>query len=163
MADADYDALLASLQELTSAPSGGDFTRANLIALLDVLTNHLGKALATQLGELEDGTHVELEHPVVNMLEGLSSALGDLDNGLTDTVLKRVGGTQNARRPWRLRQEDDVLIEAVEIFKRVKKTNDIKATCRLVARELNRHKHRRRGKKLTGRDVYNIYYRYKYQ
>lgn len=89
MGTADYDALLDNLRQLTSAPGHADFTRPNLIALLEVLTTHLGEALTSKLGELEDGTHVEAQHAVADLLSGLCSALRDLDNGLTDPVLRR--------------------------------------------------------------------------
>lgn len=152
-----YDALLDSLRELTANPANADFTRPNLIALLDILTKHLGEALASKLGELEDGTHVEAQHAVAGLLSGLSLALRDLDNGLTDPVLRRIAGKKNSARPWRLRQEDDVLFEALEIFMRIKRLPDRKAAARRLAVTLQSSNYRRKGKQLSGSNLYSLY------
>lgn len=157
----DYDALLNDVRELTGVPDNAEFTRSNLIALLDVLTNHLGEALASKCGELEDGTHVEAQHPAADLLSGLSSALRDLDNGLTDPVLRRIAGKKNSARRWRLREEDDVLFEALEIFERIKRLPDRKAAARRLAVTLQSSNYRRRGKKLSGSNLYSLYNKYK--
>lgn len=156
-----YDALLDSLRELTADPANADFTRPNLIALLDILTNHLGEALASKLGELEDGTHVETQHAVADLLSGLSSALRDLDNGLTDPMLRRIAGKKNSARPWRLRQQDDVLFEALEIFQRIKRLPDRKAAARRLAVTLQSSNYRRKGKQMSGSNLYSLYNKYK--
>lgn len=161
MGASDYDALLDNLRQLTSAPGNADFTRPSLIALLEVLTNHLGVALASKLGELEDGTHVQAHHAVVELLSGLSSALQDLDKGLTDPVLEPIRGRQNSARRWRLRQEDDVLFEALEIFQQIKRLPDRKAAARRLAVTLQASDYRRRGKKLGWSNLYSLYNKYK--
>lgn len=163
MAVSDYDALLDNLRQLTSAPGKADFTRPNLIALLEVLTTHLGEALTSKFGELEDGTHVEAQHAVADLLSGLSSALRDLDSGLTDPVLRRVAGKKNSARPWRLRQEDDVLFEALEIFQRIKRLPDRKAAARRLTVTLQSSNYRRKGKQLKWSNLYALYNKYKYQ
>lgn len=163
MGASDYDAFLDSLRELTADPANAGFTRPNLIALLEVLTSHLDEALASKLGELEDGTHVETQHAVADLLSGLSSALRDLDNGLTDPVLQRIAGKKNAARPWRLRQEDDLLFEALEIFQRIKRLPDRKAAARRLAVTLQSSDYRRKEKKLRGSNLYALYNKYKYQ
>ncbi len=160
MAQSDYDALLDSLRELTSDPDGAEFTRSNLIALLDLLTTHLGEALATKVGELGDGTSVQAEHPVVAQLSGLASALRDLDKGLTDPVVKRIAGNRNASRPWSVRRDDETLIEGLEVYRRVHKIKDIKAAARKAAMELRRNRYTRRGKSLRWQDLYNLIYRH---
>jgi hypothetical protein len=160
MADTEYDALLGDLRALTDAPNGAEFTRTNLIALLYVLDIHLGKALATIEGKLEDGTSVEAEHPVSAQLSGLVEALRDLDSGVTDPVFKRAFGHQNARRNWRLRQEDNALIEGLEVFQRVKKIKHRKAAAMKAASELRRSKYMRNGKELRWLELYNLYYRH---
>lgn len=161
MGASDYDALLDDLRQLTSTPANAEFTRPNLIALLEVLTTHLGEALASKLGELEDGTRVEAQHPVADLLSGLSSALQDLDNGLTDPVLLRSPGKKNSARRWRLRQEDDVLFEALEIFQRIKRLPDRKAAAWRLAVTLQASGYRRRGKRLSGSSLYALYNKYK--
>lgn len=162
MADADYDALLGELRALTDAPNGAEFTRSNAVALLSVLVTHLSEALATTGGELEDGTPVEAEHPVAAQLSGLVEALRDLDIGLTDPVFEPTWGNQNARRNWRVRQEDKALIEGLEVFQRVMKIRHRKAAIMKAALELNRNKYTRRSRALTWRDLHNLYYRHKY-
>jgi len=98
MADAEYEALLGDLRALTDAPNGAEFTRSNLITLLGVLVTHLGDALATEVGELEDGTPIGAEHPVSAQLSGLVEALRDLDIGLTDPVLCHASSKKMASR-----------------------------------------------------------------
>ena len=161
MGASDYDALLYNLRESTSEPDKSEFTRPNLIALLDVLTTHLGEALALKLGELEDGTHVEAEHAVADLLSGLSSALQDLDKGLTDPVFKPIKGKKNSARRWRLRQEDDVLFEALEIFQRLKRLPDRKAAARRLGVTLKSSEYMRRGKELNGSSLYALYHKYR--
>lgn len=161
MGASDYNTLLDDLQKLTSAPGNADFTRPNLIALLETLTTHLGEALASKLGELEDGTHVEAQHAVADLLSGLSSALRDLDNGLTDPVLQRSPGKKNSARRWRLRQDDEVLFEALEIFQRIKRLPNRKAAARRLAVTLQSSDYRRSGKKLTGVSLYALYNKHK--
>lgn len=161
MGASDYDALLDNLRQLTSAPGHADFTRSNLIALLELLTTHLGEALASKLGELEDGTHVEAQHAVADLLSGLFSALRDLDKGLTDPVLRPITGKKNSARPWRLRQKDDVLFEALEIFQRIKRLPDRKAAARRFAVTLQSSDYRRKGKKLRWSNLYSLYNKYK--
>lgn len=156
----DYDALLDNLRELTGDPDNAEFTRPNLIALLEVLTAHLGEALVTTVGELEGGTLVQAEHPVATQLSGLASALRDLDSGLTDPVLKSATSKKTARRPWSLRQEDEILLEAVEVFRRFERIKSLTEAARKVTTALNRHNYTRRGKKLKGRDLYNLINRY---
>ena len=143
MADAEYDALLDGLRALTDAPNGAEFTRSNVIALLGVLVTLLGEALATKVGELEDGASVEAEHPVSAQLSGLVEALRDLDIGLTDPVFGSALGNQNARRNWRVRQEDNALIEGLEVFQRVRKIKHRKAAAMKAASELRRSKYTR--------------------
>lgn len=157
----EYDALLDSLRELTGTPGNADFTRPNLIALLEVLTSHLGEALASKLSELEDGTHVEAQHAVADLLSALSSALRDLDNGLTDPVLLRSAGKKNSARRWRLRRDDEVLFEALEIFQRIKRLPDRKAAAWRLAVTLQSSDYRRKGKKLSGSSLYSLYNKYK--
>ena len=157
----DHHVLLDKLRALTSDPDRTEFTRSNLIALLDVLTGHLDEALAIPLGELEDGTLVEAQHPVAAQLSGLTAALRDLDQGLTDPVLKRIGGKKNAVRPWRLTREDDALFEGMEIFQRMRKLPDLKAAAMRLAVKLKINGYRRRGKEITGRSIYALYFKYK--
>ncbi len=157
----DHNVLLDKLRALTSDPDRTEFTRPNLIALLDVLTGHLDEALAIPLAELEDGTLVLERHPVVEQLSGLTAALRDLDLGLTDPVLKRIGGKKNAVRPWRLTRADDALFEGMEIFQRMHKLPDRKAAAMRLARKLNFNGYRRRGKEVTWRSIYALYFKYK--
>lgn len=161
MGTGQYDALLDSLRELTADPANADFTRPNLIALIEVLTTHLGEALASNLGELEGGTHVEAQHVVADLLSGLTLALRDLDNGLTDPVLLRSPGKKNSARRWRLRQEDDVLFEALEIFQRIKGLPNRKAAARRFAVMLQSFGYRRSGKMLNGASLYALYNKHK--
>ncbi len=157
----DHHVLLDKLRALTSDPDRTEFTRPNLIALLDVLTGHLDEALAIPLGELEDGTLVEAQHPVAAHLSGLTAALRDLDQGLTDPVLKRIGGKRNAVRPWRLTRADDALFEALEIFQRTEKLPHLKAAAKLLALKLQFIGYRRRGKGIYGSSLYALYHKYK--
>lgn len=158
-----YSALLSALREATARPGGEDFTRANLIGLLDILSLHLGDDLASKVGELEDGTEVAAEHAVAAHLAGLVSALRDLDNGLRDPVLKPKTTKKTAGRRWRQRQEDKHLIEALEIFTATKKIRRLKPAARQAASLLNKAGHTRCGQRWTGESLYNLYYRYKYQ
>lgn len=160
MGTADYDVLLDNLRQLISAPGNAEFTRPNLIALLEVLVTHLGDALVTTAGELEDRTLVQVEHPVATQLSGLASALRDLDAGLTDPVLKSTTSKKTARRPWSLREEDQILLEAVEVFRRFKRIPSLTEAARKVTTALNRHNYTRRGKRLKGKDLYNLINRY---
>jgi hypothetical protein len=161
MATHDHDVLLDKLRALTSDPDGTEFTRPNLIALLDVLTGHLDEALATRLGEFEDGTLLLARHPVVEQLSGLTAALRDLDQGLTDPVLKRIGGKKNAARPWQLKWKDDILFDAMEIFQRKHKLPDRKAAATRLAVRLKSKKYRRRGKELDGQSLYALYFKHR--
>ncbi len=161
MVASSYDALLDSLRELTADPENAEFTRPNLIALLDVLNSNLCEALATKVGELEGGTHVQVEHAVTALLSGLISALRELDAGLTDPVLKRVNGRKNSARRWRLRQEDDVLFEALEIFQRIKGLSNRKAAAWRLAVTLKSSGYSRMGKQLSGASLYALYNKYK--
>ena len=161
MASHDHDVLLDKLRALTSDPDGTEFTRPNLIALLDVLTGHLDEAMATRLGELEDGTLVLARHPVVEQLSGLTAALRDLDQGLTDPVLKRIGGKKNAARPSRLVRDDDALLEALEIFEKMEKLPHLKAAAKRLAVKLQRTEYRRKGKGMTGNSLYALYYKHR--
>jgi hypothetical protein len=160
MATHDHDVLLDKLRALTSDPDGTEFTRPNLIALLDVLTGHLDEAMATRLGELEDGTLVLARHPVVEQLSGLTAALRDLDQGLTDPVLKRIGGKKNAARPWQLKRKDDILLDAMEIFQRTHKFPSRKAAAMRLAVKLKSKRYRRKGKELDGGSLYALYFSY---
>ena len=161
MATHDHDVLLDKLRALTSDPDRTEFTRPNLIALLDVLTGHLDEAMATRLGELEDGTLVLARHPVVEQLSGLTAALRDLDQGLTDPVLKRIGGKKNAARPWQLKREDDILFDAIEIFQRKHKLPNRKAAAKRLAIKLQCTEYRRKGKGMTGNSLYALYYKHR--
>ena len=161
MASHDHDVLLDKLRALTSDPDGTEFTRPNLIALLDVLTGHLDEAMATRLGELEDGTLVLAPHPVVEQLSGLTAALRDLDQGLTDPVLKRIGGKKNAARPSRLVRDDDALLEALEIFQKMEKLPHLKAAAKRLAVKLQCTEYRRKGKGMTGNSLYALYYKHR--
>ena len=161
MATHDHDGLLDKLRTFASDPDTTEFTRPNLIALLDVLTGHLDEALATREGELENGTLVQARHPVVEQLSGLTAALRDLDQGLTDPVLKRIGGKKNAVRPWRLKQDDDALFEALEVFRRLQKIPDIKAAATRLAVKLKSKRYRRKGKELDGGSLYALYFKHR--
>ena len=161
MADPDYDALLDNLRALTSDPDNAEFTRPNLIAVLEIVTAHLDDALALNVGKLEGGMHVEAEHPVATLLSGLVSALRDLNNGLTDPVLTPTSGKKNSARRWRLRQEDAALFEALEIFQRIKGLPNRKAAARRLAVKLQPSGYRRRGKTLKGSNLYALYNKYK--
>lgn len=160
MADTEYDALLDGLRAVTDTPNGEEFTRSNVIALLGVLVSHLGEALATKVGELDDETPVEAEHPVSAQLSALVEALRDLDIGLTDPLFKPAVGNKNARRHWRLRQEDEALIEALDVFQRLMKIKCRKSAMMKAASELKRSKYTRRGRLLTWLDLQNLYYRH---
>jgi len=162
MATHDHDGLLDKLRTFASDPDTTEFTRPNLIALLDVLTGHLDEALATREGELENGTLVQARHPVVEQLSGLTAALRDLDQGLTDPVLKRIGGKKNAVRPWRLKQDDDALFEALEVFRRLQKIPDIKAAAERLAVKLQVTGYRRRGKGMNGSSLKSLYYKHRW-
>jgi hypothetical protein len=161
MATHDHDVLLDKLRALTSDPDGTEFTRPNLIALLDVLTGHLDEALATRLGEFEDGTLLLARHPVVEQLSGLTAALRDLDQGLTDPVLKRIGGKKNAARPWQLKRKDDILFDAIEIFQRIHKLPNRKAAATRLAVKLKSKRYRRKGKELDGGSLYALYFKHR--
>lgn len=95
-------------------------------------------------------------------LSGLVEALRDLDIGLTDPVFRSALGNQNARRNWRVRQEDNALIEGLEVFQRVRKIKHRKAAAMKAASELRRSKYTRRGKELLWLNLYNLYSRHKY-
>lgn len=161
MATHDHDVLLDKLRALTSDPDGTEFTRPNLIALLDVLTGHLDEPMATRLRELEDGTLLLARHPVVELLSGLTAALRDLDRGLTDPVLKRIGGKKNAARPWQLKRKDDILFEALEIFQKIQKFPTLKAAADRAAVKLQCTKYKRKGKGMTGNSLYALYYKHR--
>lgn len=162
MGTGDHNVLLEQLRTFSSDPDREDFSRPNLIALLDLLATGLGEQLATKQGELEDGTHVFAEHSVVAQLSGLASALRDLDKGLTDPVLKRVGGKKNAARPWRLIKEDDVLFEALEIFQSMRKLQDRKAAAIALALKLRASGYKRRGKWLSWSNLYGLYSKHRW-
>ncbi|WP_372916669.1 hypothetical protein [Sandarakinorhabdus sp.] len=100
----EYEAFLRALRALTDAPGGKEFNRQNVATLLDVLAQHLGIALASPVGTLEDGTQVVAEHPAEALLVSLISALRDLDSGLTDEVFKPTSHGANATRPWDVRE-----------------------------------------------------------
>ena len=160
-----YSALLSALREATARPGGEDFTRANLIGLLDILCLHLGDDLASKVGELEDGTELGEEHAVAAHLAGLASALRDLDNGLADPVLEPKTTNQTALRRWLLREGDRYLIEALDILWSIegKRPRKLRHTARQVADKLSKAGYTRKGGKLTGSMLYNLYYKYKYQ
>lgn len=160
-----YSALLSALREATARPGGEDFTRANLIELLDILSLHLGDDLASKVGELDDGTEVAAEHAVAAHLAGLVSALRDLGNGLRDPVLEPKTTKQTARRRWRQRQEDKHLIDALDILWSIegKRPRKLRHTARKVAEKLSKAGYTRKGSKLTGRMLYSLYFKYKYQ
>jgi hypothetical protein len=162
MATHDHDGLLDKLRTFASDPARTEFTRPNLTALLDVLTDHLDGALATSEGELEDGTLVEAQHPVAAQLSGLTAALRDLDQGLTDPVLKRIGGKKNSARPWRLKQDDDALFEALEVFQRMQNLPDLKAAAKGLAVKLQSNGYRRRGNRMKGSSLYSLYYKHRW-
>jgi hypothetical protein len=163
VADPDWDALLDTLRALPNKPDGAQFTRPNLIALLDVLTTHLGAAIETEVGELEDGIQIITEHPVVDQLSGLVQALRDLDIGLIDPVFKPTLSNKNALRHWRERQEDKDLIEGIKILQRVNKFKSFKATAMAAQSMLGRINHTRRGKRLSWKDLINLHHRQKKQ
>lgn len=160
-----YSAMLSALREATARPGGEGFTRANLIGLLDILSLHLGDDLASKVGELEDGTELGEEHTVAAHLAGLASALRDLDNGLADPVLKPKTTKQTALRRWRLREDDRYFIEAVDILWSIegKRPRKLRQTARKVADKLSKAGYTRKGSKLTGLMLYNLYFKYKYQ
>lgn len=161
MDNSDYCMLLDKLNALATRPDGADFTSPNLIALLDILTSHLGAALETKAEELEDGSYFTEEHPVAAQLSGLASSLRDLDCGLTDPVLKAEISNTNASLGWRQRQEDECLFEAVEIFQRIEKIPNLKAAARRVAVKLQFAKYERRGKPLKALSLYALYNKYR--
>lgn len=155
--DPRYEALLDELRALASGPGGGEFTRQNIIALINVLARHLDHALATPIGSVEDGTEVAVQHPVGEQLEALSDALGDLDVGLTDPILRPNSYGANNTRGWALRNKDERLAEALNIYMAAKPGMKLRTAARDVARLL---KEERRGRPLTGRRLEKIYYRY---
>jgi hypothetical protein len=161
MGATDQGPFLDALRAFTSDTNRLEFTRPNLIALLDLLTDHLGGQLAIEQGVLEDGTHVEVEHPVVAQLTGLALALRDLDKGLTDPVLKRVGGKKNAARPWRLMKDDDVLFDTLEIFQQVRNLPNRKAAAKAMALKLRTSGYKRRGNWLSWGNLYALYHKYR--
>jgi hypothetical protein len=152
---------LDELNALATRPDGADFTRPNLIALLNILTSHLGTALETKAKELDEGVYFAEEHPVAAQLSGLASSLRDLDCGLTDPVLKAAKSDTNASLGWRQRQEDEDLFEAVEIFQRIEKIPNLKAAARRVAVKLQFAKYERRGKSLKASTLYALYNKYR--
>ncbi len=161
MADPDWDALLDTLRALPNKPDGAQFTRPNLIALLDVLTTHLGAAIEIEGEELADGIQIITEHPVLDQLSGLVKALRDLDIGLTDPVFEPTLSDKNALRRWRERQEDKDLIEGMKILQRVNNIKSFQSTAMVAASMLGRANYTRRGKRLNWKDLINLYHRHK--
>ena len=153
--------LLEDLRSLTSTPKGGEFNRKNIIALLEVLNQHLGSALATPSGTLEDGTEVVEEHPAAALLRMLGEAIGDLDIGKVDDVFRRTPTKANATRPWRIREDHKLLIEALEIFQQLEGIHTRSDAARRMASKLNSGVPHT--KRLNKQAILNIYNRYKYQ
>lgn len=159
MADAEYEALLGDLRALTDAPNGAEFTRSNLITLLGVLVTYLGDALATEVGELEDGTPIGAEHPVSAQLSGLVEALRDLDIGLTDPVLCHASSKKMASRKWRERQEDvDIILglKALRQARGIKKWTEVAA---LAKKLLNEKGHKYRNQRLDAKILTSLLHR----
>ena len=112
-----YDALLDSLRALASrwiseAPQDQEnFNRRNIIELIDTLAAHLGDALMSVSGTLEDGSTYGHQHPVELQLRSLSEAFRDLDTGKTDPIFIATSHGANKSRTWRERAEDDLFVD----------------------------------------------------
>lgn len=154
------DTMLDALREAADGEERADFNRANVIGILKVLAEHLDPLLEEPSVQNENGEAV-IRHTAVEQLLALASALDDLDTGLTDPVLRRIAGKKNSARRWRLRQEDEVLFEALEILQRIKRLPDKKAAARRLAVTLQSSDYRRSGKTLKGASLYALYNKYR--
>ncbi len=154
-----YEAFLGELRALTDAPGSDQFNRQNVVALLGVIAQHLGMALATPSGALEDGTQVFVEHPAAALLVMLISALRDLDSGLTGEVIKPNTHGANATRPWHVREQDRVLIEALAIVQRQYGINNRKLAAKKLAVMLKGQL--RKGVQIDYKQIISIHNRYK--
>lgn len=159
----ESDALLGSLRELTDRPGGKEFNRGNILALLDALASHLERPLAKADGTLDDGTLVLLEHPAVTLLRNLSSAIEDLDKGLTDEVLKPISYGANNTRRWRLRAQDEAVIDLIAVTSLIHAGRNKNTIIRELARNMRKGGYLRQGKQVGASQMRGIWNRHKKQ
>ncbi len=153
-----YLDLLAKLENLDLQGGAEGFTRPALISLLEVVSQHIDQVLEVPHGTLEDGQLVVGVHPVVDQLNGLIAALKDLDTGITDPIFRPYEHGANATLPWRVREEDAALVEAMAVFQSIKGIASQKEATKQMAAQLNKNGYRRRGKQLTGASLRRLKY-----
>ena len=163
MGSTDYQALLDDLRTKFREEKRQEFTRENILYLLDSLFEHLSPALAIPEAALDDGTKVVLEHPAASLLRHLSCAFKDLDTGLTDDVFKAFSDGSNNTRCWKLGLQDRALIELIEIMHHVHGHKTWTKTFQVVARDLKRGGYTRKGDALTWGQIKEIYYNHRDQ
>ena len=156
----NYEALVGALGEIVEPGSRADFSRENIIALLKVLTEYLSKDLKIPLERWDDGTQLYEEHPILTQLRHLASALGDLDKGLTDPLLKPYSHGSNAARPWRIRDADRELSALLQVMRIVEGRKYLRSTAMELARQLKRGGRVRKGKALNWQQILTIHHNY---
>lgn len=159
MGEVTLEGLLAALRDIVDEPGGGEFTRKNMIRLLRTLEEQLREVLYVPLGELDDGTEIIGEHQVITHFSWLVRALEDLDNGLTDEILKPNRPRASARLPWRIRSDDETLVEALMIFQNAKGFHSRKAAAEALAKKLKKGGYRRKGEPLSAKQLINLSHR----
>lgn len=158
-----YDSLLKDLRAITDRPEGSAFNRENVLTLLRVLQNNLARPLAIPVETLDDGTLVLEEHPVMTLLCSLSSAINDLDAGLTDSVLRANSYGANNTRPWRLRAQDRALVDLVEVMQADNGDKNRNQTFQKLARLMKQGGYTRKGRTVDWIQMRRIYNKYKNQ
>jgi hypothetical protein len=153
-----YLDLLTELEGLDLEGGAEGFTRPALISVLEVVSQHIDRVLEVSHGTLEDGQLVVSAHPVVTQLNGLIDALKDLDTGITDPIFKPNEHGANATLPWRVREQDAALVEAIAVFQSIKGIARQKEAAKQMAAQLNKNGYRRRGKQMTGTSLQRLKY-----
>lgn len=153
-----YSDLLTKLEGLDLEGGAEDFTRPVLISVLEAVSQHIDQVLEVSHGTLENGQLVVGAHPVVTQLNGLIAALKDLDTGITDPIFKPYEHGANATLPWRVREEDAALVEAIAAFQSIKGIASQKEATKQMAAHLDKNGYRRRGKRMTGASLRRLKY-----
>jgi hypothetical protein len=159
----EWDALLGSLCAVTDRRGGAEFSRENILALLDLLVRHMEKPMAITDHSLDDGTLVLVEHPTVTLMRRLFRAIGDLDIGLTDDVFKPKPTGKYNTRPWRLRAQDQAVIDLIDVTYRLNGGTNRSKTINKLAREMRRRGYTRRGKSVSPSQMQKLWNKYSKQ
>lgn len=153
-----YVDLLAELDGLDIEEGEEGIARPAVISVLEVVRHHIDQVLEVSHGNLEDGQLIVGPHPVVVHLDGLIAALRDLDTGITDPIFKPYEHGANATLPWRVREEDTALVEAIAVFKSIKGIASQNEATKEMAAQLKKNGYRRRGKQMTGASLRRLKY-----